>query len=133
MIIQKCDICGRIEGLKMLEDDGETRKTLTFTSAPFKIQVRNYKGEDYNAYIDIGVQKTADSNTLKKAYDQLQNSKNSFEDLLTCLDSSMGNNGTNKPRGMPIKVDNPYSSVCDECKHKLVEKILKKEFTHDLF
>lgn len=116
----------------MLEDDGVNRKSLTFTNMPFKITIKNYKGEDYNAYVDVNIQKTSDSNKVKTAIEKSKQINSELKKMFAgCLndedpiinDMNMGN----------IALENPYPSTCDECKQIILSKIKNKEFTHDIF
>lgn len=113
MIINKCDICGMTEGLRYLDDDGNKR-VVTFAMRPIVIRKRNYRGEDYTVYVNVVVEKDSDHRKLQDALAKMQ-SGGGIDVMETILAQMTG-----IPRKPVVQLDNPYPSICDSCRNKIL-------------
>lgn len=112
MIVQKCDICGRIEGLKIYDEKMKKKKSLVFSEFPFKKTVKNVCGEEYDVFVFVSTQKKSDSTRIETA------SKNLLKLAADTPVSDM-----QKKLMASINLDNPNPSICDECKLKIVNEL----------
>jgi len=118
MILQQCDICGRIENSWCINKDGKKYR-LQFSNNPLKLTLNNYAEKEYHIYLDIGAQKASDTEKIKSIYKTVKNMK-ALEDLADM---------SNMQEMISLKMDNPFPSICNDCKKKLIIKILSDDKT----
>lgn len=112
MIVHKCDICGRIEGLKTYDDRTKKKKSLKFSEYPFKTTVKNICGEDYEVFVYVTTQKKSDSVRIETA------SKN-----LLKLAADRPVSDIEEKLMASINLENPNPSICDDCKLKMAKDV----------
>ena len=114
MIINKCDICGMTEGLRYL-DEKDNKCIVTFSSRPMTVQKKNYRGEDYNVYINVIIEKCSDAQKINDMYSKM----NGETDVMTALMQQILGGGGGMG-GKMVKLDNPHPSICDACRKKIM-------------
>ena len=120
MILQQCDICGRIENSMCLNKDKDNKKyKLAFSSDPLRLTIKNFSNQPYNVYLDIGAQKQSDTKKLKSLYNTVKN----LRTIDSCADES------NIQEMIALKMDNPFPAICNDCKKKLIIRILSEDET----
>jgi hypothetical protein len=101
--IPKCNMCGLIE------------PEAVFTSNPIQLQLPNYKGDLYNFYVNIQLEKDSDSQHMIQMLEEIKGKK---------LDKAMNNMMQGKTGQMLMQeiyshLEEPEPMLCDRCKKKL--------------
>ena len=145
MLVKKCDICGKLDGLKYLDEDDPNIKCITkFTNVPLKLKLKNFEGEDYNIYLTVQGEKASDTSKLKQLCNiknmvkNLQNEKleepteedislEEYNEIDELSDNMSFDSQFSEPTNdvFKIVIDNPYPAICNACKRKLSNLLVK--------
>jgi hypothetical protein len=105
-IVQKCDICGGIEGVDETENG-----QITFTDLPYKMEVSNYNNQTFYVYVNVGIENVADSKNLTNMLNEY-----SDDELSQFIDGD-GN------LMVGFDVETPHPKICNICSKKLIGRI----------
>ncbi len=124
MILQKCDICGKIEGLKIIDHKTGKKDTLKFTELPLRLTTKNVCGEDYDIFVIVSLQKSTDTKRIDNFAKGLLSNPD-FGNMVKNMGESMEPEQIQTRIFSTVKLDNPNPSICDDCKKKMLEAISK--------
>ena len=116
MIVQKCDICGKVEGTKILDINGK-KNVVRFSKVPLKMTVKNVVGEEYDICLFVINQKTSDTKKIDKALNSVSN-----ENIREMLAKNENGDTATANFVTSITFDNPNPSICDECRKIMISK-----------
>ena len=107
--ISKCNMCGKLE------------PEVAFTANPIQLQLPNYKGELYNFYVGISIEKDSDSQKVMKMMDEVKG-----RNLEQALHNMMqGKNKQTLMQEIYAHLEEPEPMLCDKCKKKLASFLVE--------